>query len=65
MTKAKPAAKTFTDAILKAVWRNTHRDFRGVSNGVKTIMVYRQGTCLVALADLTDEEIQARLPKAK
>jgi hypothetical protein len=50
---------------LKAVWRNTHKDFRGVSNGVKTIMVYRQGTCLVALADLTDEEIKARLPKAK
>ena len=49
---------------LKLVWRKTHRDYKGTLNGERSIMVYRQGTCLVLLKDLTDEEIEARLPRA-
>lgn len=51
------------DQKLKLVWKHTHRDYKGTMNGIKTIMVYRQGTCLVALSDLTDKEIETRLPK--
>jgi hypothetical protein len=52
---------------LAAVWRNTHCDFKGTYEGVRTIMVCRRdlGTCLVALDDLSDKEIDDRLPKAK
>lgn len=45
------------------VWTRTHRDFRGkLPDGTKTILVYdpRHGTCLVAVADLTDEELRKR-----
>jgi hypothetical protein len=52
------------DQKLKLVWRETHRDYKGMLNGERSIMVYRQGTCLVLLKDLTDEEIEARLPRA-
>jgi len=51
---------------LDAVWRNTHRDFRGGRGFERTILVLRQGgTCLVSLYGLTDEEIDRKLPKAK
>jgi hypothetical protein len=56
---------TTREQKLKAVWKGTHRDYKGTMNGTRTIMVYRNGTCLVALDDLTDEEIEARLPKKK
>jgi hypothetical protein len=48
---------------LALVWKNTHSDFKGTHEGVKTIMVYRQGTRLVPLDNLTDAEIADRLPK--
>jgi len=49
---------------LKMVWKNTHKDFRGkLPDGTKTVMIYRNGTCLVALENLTDAEINDRLPK--
>ncbi|KEP68823.1 hypothetical protein DL1_08585 [Thioclava dalianensis] len=50
---------------LDAVYRHTHSDYKGEINGVRTIMVYRNGTTLVALDDLTDQEINDRLPKGK
>lgn len=50
---------------LKAVYRHTHPDFKGEIDGIKTIMVFRNGSCLVALDDLTDKEIADRLPKPK
>lgn len=50
---------------LDAVYRNTHSDYKGQINGIRTIMVYRNGTKLVALDDLTDKEIADRLPKKK
>lgn len=50
---------------LRLIWRSTHRDFKGTIDGMKTILVYRNGTCLVALDDLTDEEIAKLLPKKR
>ena len=52
------------DQKLKLVWRHTHKDYKGVMNGERTIMVYRQGTCLVELKDLTDTEIEERIPRS-
>jgi hypothetical protein len=50
---------------LKLVWRHTHNDFKGKTDGVKCILVYRQGTVSVPLDDLTDQEIEERLPKQR
>lgn len=51
---------------LAAIWRTTHRDFKGtLPDGTKTILVYRNGTTLVGLNNLTDAEIEDRLPKQK
>lgn len=51
------------DQKLKIVWRTTHRDFKGKIGLAKYILVYRNGTCMVKLSDLTDTEIDERLPK--
>lgn len=48
---------------LAIVYRTTHKDYKGKIGDTKTIMVYRNGTFLVALNDLTDAEIADRLPK--
>jgi hypothetical protein len=48
---------------LKLVWKHTHRDYKGMLEGQRSIMVYRQGTCLVLLKDLTDAEIEERIPR--
>lgn len=50
------------DQKLAAVWRNTPKDYRGEINGEKNIMAYREGTKIVPLSCLTDEEIESRLP---
>ncbi len=51
---------------LNAVWRDTDKDYRSVTNGERRILVLRQGsTQLVPLTCLTDEEIERRLPKPK
>lgn len=48
---------------LTAIYRATHRDYKGkLPDGTRTIMIYRNGTCLVALDDLTDAEIERLLP---
>jgi len=61
---------------LEAVWSTTHSDFRGLAGelnptawprqhpGKRTVLVYVAGigTTLQLLEDLTDEEIQYRLP---
>lgn len=52
------------DQKLKIVWKHTHRDYKGTLEGQRSIMVYRQGTCLVLLKDLTDKEIEERIPRA-
>lgn len=56
-------AKAVTRAEkLAAIWKDTHADFRGHLEGQRSIMVYRNGTCLVLLNDLTDAEIADKLP---
>jgi hypothetical protein len=53
-------------AELEQVWKATHRDYKGRdANGVRSIMVFRNGSVIVPLYDLTDKEIADRLPKAK
>jgi hypothetical protein len=50
---------------LKAVWRNTHRDFKGIIDGKKYVLVLREGgTQAVQLDQLTDAEL-ARFTLAK
>jgi len=49
---------------LRLVWKHTHRDYKGMLEGQRSIMVYRNGTCLVLLKDLTDKEIDERIPRA-
>lgn len=47
---------------LDAVWRNTHRDYKGTIDGVRMVMILRDGaTVLAALDNLTDAEIEVRL----
>jgi hypothetical protein len=62
---------------LEALWSATHADFRGIAgetnsdawrpqhHGKRTILVYTvgQGTTLKLLEDLTDEEIDSRIPE--
>lgn len=51
------------DQKLAAIYKHTHADYKGTLNGKKTIMVLRNGgTCLVALDDLTDDEIKRKMP---
>lgn len=48
---------------LDMVYQRTHSDFKGRMDGVRTIMVLRQGgSTLVRLDDLTEAEIDDRLP---
>ena len=42
---------------LKYVWSRTPKDYRGTTDGVKEVMIYRNGTKIVPLNDLTDDEI--------
>ena len=50
---------------LRLIWRHTHRDFKGTSDGCKFILVCREhGTHSVALYNLSDKEIADRMPYA-
>jgi len=50
------------DQALKQIWRETHRDFKGKIEGVKMVMLLRQGgSCLAPLDSLTDDEISSRV----
>ena len=54
------------DQQLATIYRHTHKDYKGNLNGQKTIMVLRNGgSCLVALNDLTDAEIERKMPSLK
>lgn len=49
-------------ANLDKVWRKTHRDYRGTIDGIRHILVLRNGgTCSVPLSHLTDAEIADRI----
>ncbi|HBK4813210.1 TPA: hypothetical protein LLT22_001542 [Enterobacter asburiae] len=45
---------------LEAIWKHTHRDYKGESDGVRSILVCRNGTISVPLESLTDKEIEQR-----
>lgn len=49
---------------LDAIYRSTHADFKGMIDGERTILVYRNGTTLVRLKDLTEKEIAERIGRA-
>jgi hypothetical protein len=52
------------DQKLAVIWRSTHADFKGRIDGERHILVLREGgTHSVPLTDLTDEEIEYKLPK--
>ena len=46
---------------LAQIWRETHRDFKGKFDGQKCIMVFDNGSRLVALDNLTDAQIASRV----
>lgn len=64
---------------LEAIWSATHADFKGIAgetnpdawppehHGKRTILTYvaGQGTALKLLEDLTDEEIDSRMPDVR
>lgn len=50
---------------LNLIYRHTHRDFKGGGKGTfRSILVYRKGTALVLLDDLTEAEIEDKLAYA-
>lgn len=55
-----------TPAQLDQIFKNTHADFKGVlPDGTRTILVCRGATCIVALDDLTPDEVEQRLAQRK
>lgn len=50
---------------LDLIWNRTPRDYRSEIGGQRAILVNRNGTTVVPLDDLTDEEISRRLPRQK
>lgn len=50
---------------LNLIYKHTHRDYKGHLEGFKAILILREGaTTLARLIDLTDAEIEAKLPYA-
>lgn len=47
------------------IWKHTHRDFKGKSDGIKMIMIYRNGSTLCPISGLTDDEYADRLQSAQ
>ena len=52
---------TATQKELDLIYRHTHKDFKGTTDGVRYILVYRNGTARVKLEDLTDKEVASEL----
>ncbi len=46
------------DERLKAVWRFKHPDYRGIFEGSRQVLIYRNGTVSVPLESLSDDEIR-------
>lgn len=50
---------------LDLIYKAMHRDYKGPLRGERSILMLREGgTCLVLLRNLTDAEIEKRLPAA-
>ena len=53
-------------ADLANVWQNTHKDYKGTTNGKRGILVDRdKGTTIVPLEDLTADEVKKRVKVKK
>ncbi len=49
------------NARWKILWKRTHKDFRGTTNGVKTILSWaKYGGGLVSMLTISDDELLAR-----
>jgi hypothetical protein len=57
--------KTERQKLEDAVWKHTHRDFKGMLRGKRSILVLEpgHGTTLQLLSDVSDAELRSRLPK--
>ena len=62
-TPLDPATMT-RETKLNLIYRHTHRDYKGGKGAERTILVYRGGTALVLLDNLTEAEISFKLPSA-
>lgn len=51
---------------INVIFRHTHRDFKSTINGERYVLVNRraEGTCLVAIKDLTEAELADKLAYA-
>lgn len=49
---------------INLVWWNTHSDFKAEFGGGRYILVWDNGSKLRSVTDLSDEELNQRLPKA-
>lgn len=45
---------------LRAIWKKTHSDYKSVIEGARFILVFRNGTELVSLEELTEAEIESK-----
>ena len=57
-------AELSRDQKLALIYKHTHKDFKSHIDGHRTILVFRAGTCLVHLDQLTDAEIADKLAYA-
>jgi hypothetical protein len=60
ITEAEAEYQSQKQRRLEAIWKHTHRDYKGESDGVRTILVCRNGTTSVPLESLSDAEIEQR-----
>ena len=58
--EAEEESKSQKQWKLNAIWKHTHRDYKGESDGVRSILICRNGTTSVPLENLTDAEIEQR-----
>lgn len=70
-TDSKPEAIKLTPAQRKKaeslLWKNKHRDFRGVMDGVKNVLYLNPktgGTELWPISSFTDEQLINELPRS-
>lgn len=57
---------TYSEKDVLLIYRHTHPDYRGIDNGVHTILTNRCGaTCLCAIKDLTPEEFAKEIEYAR
>lgn len=58
--EAEEESKSQKQWKLDAIWKHTHRDYKGECDGVRSILICRNGTTSVPLENLTDSEIEQR-----